>query len=241
MLHAGVADRSMWREHLDWLADAGHRAIAVDLPGFGDAEIGPGLQAPWDDVLTTLQELGVPGALLVGNSYGAAVALRIAARAPAAASALMLVSPPPLRAEPSPVLRAAWEAEESALQRGDLDGAVAAVLDAWLQPGAPEALRERVASMQRRAFERQAAAPEGQEAPDPLEQQPQALQRLRIPVLAASGETDMPDFIAGAEQIAELVPQAEVVTVAGAGHLAPLEAPEEFRAILLGFLDRLHR
>src|ERR1700741_1493969 len=55
MLHAGVADRSMWREHLDWLADAGHRAIAVDLPGFGDAEIGPGLQAPRGDGLNTPQ------------------------------------------------------------------------------------------------------------------------------------------------------------------------------------------
>jgi pimeloyl-ACP methyl ester carboxylesterase len=35
LLHAGVADRTMWSEHLEHLADAGYRAVAMDLPGFG--------------------------------------------------------------------------------------------------------------------------------------------------------------------------------------------------------------
>ena len=76
LLHAGIADRTMWSEHLDWLADAGFWAIAVDLPGFGEARIEPGPQAPWQDVLSTLKELEVPTVSLVGNSFGAAVALR---------------------------------------------------------------------------------------------------------------------------------------------------------------------
>ena len=37
LIHAGIADRSMWDEHLGWLARAGFRAVAVDLPGFGEA------------------------------------------------------------------------------------------------------------------------------------------------------------------------------------------------------------
>jgi pimeloyl-ACP methyl ester carboxylesterase len=37
LIHAGVADRAMWDEHLGWLARAGFRAVAVDLPGFGEA------------------------------------------------------------------------------------------------------------------------------------------------------------------------------------------------------------
>ena len=102
LIHAGVADRSMWSEHLGWLADVGFRAIAVDLPGFGQAAVEPGPQAPWEDVLETLHELGMERTALVGNSFGAAVALRVAAVAPAAVSSLMLVSPPPLDAEPSP-------------------------------------------------------------------------------------------------------------------------------------------
>jgi pimeloyl-ACP methyl ester carboxylesterase len=236
LLHAGIADRSMWREHLDWLADAGFRAIAVDLPGFGEAAIEPGPQAPWEDVLRTLKELEVTNATLVGNSFGGAVALRVAVVAPAAVSGLVLISAPPLDLEPSPELEAAWEAEEQALDKGDIDGAVAAVLEAWLQPGAPVALRERVAQMQRQAFELQAAAPEAEEAPDPLEGHPAALAGLTTPALAAAGEHDMPDFKQGALELAELLPHGESAVIKAAGHLAPLEAPAEFRELLLGFL-----
>lgn len=227
----------MWSEHLEWLADRGHRAIAVDLPGFGEATIAEGPQAPWADVLGTLRELDAAGATLIGNSFGAAVALRVAVVAPAAVSGMLLVSPPPLQEDPSPELSAAWEAETAALQRGDVEGAVNAVVDAWLVPNAPSGLRERVAAMQRRAIELQLAAPAAGEAPDPVERHPDAIRDLEMPVLATWGETDMPDFAAGAAEIAGLVKHGRAQMINGAGHLAPLEAPEEFRAVVLGFLD----
>ncbi len=238
LLHAGVADRSMWREHLGWLTDAGYRAIAVDLPGFGAARIPEGPQAPWEDVLQTLRELDLAQAVVVGNSFGAAVALRVAAVAPAAVSGLLLVSPPPLALDPSPELSAAWEAEEAALADGDVDGAVAAVVSAWVLPEAPAAVRERVAEMQRRAFALQEGVDAG-EAPDPLADRPEALEALRIPVLAVTGERDMPDFKLGAEQVGQHVPGGRSELLPGAGHLAPLEAPDAFRDVLLGFLGRL--
>lgn len=226
----------MWSEHLQWLAGAGFRAIAPDLPGFGDAPVGE-VQSPWEDVLRTLRELGLARATIVGNSFGAAVALRVATVAPAAVSALMLVSPPPLDLEPSPQLSAAWEAEEAALERSDIDGAVTAVLDAWL-PRAPAALRDRVGAMQRRALERQMSEPEAREADDPLERDPAILERLEFPVLATAGEADMPDFKAGAEEIASRMPQGQLSIIKGAGHLAPLETPAQFRDLLVDFLRR---
>jgi pimeloyl-ACP methyl ester carboxylesterase len=237
LLHAGVGDRGMWSEHLDPLAEAGFRAVAVDLPGFGEAPVGSGPQAPWEDVLRTIHELQLAPAALVGNSFGAAVALRCAVIAPAAVSSLVLVSPPPLHLEPSPMLAQAWEAEEAALERGDVDGAVEAVVNAWLAPTAPTELRERVAAMQRRAVELQLAAGDVEEAPDPLDSHPEALKALELPVLTAAGETDMPDFKHGAEQIAALVAHGRLYTIKRAGHLAPLEAPDEFRELLLGFLS----
>jgi pimeloyl-ACP methyl ester carboxylesterase len=223
LLHAGVADRTMWAEHLQPLADAGRRIVAVDLPGFGEAPEPPLLQ-PWDDVLETMDALGVERATLVGNSFGAAVALRVAALAPERVAALVLVSPPPREWDPSPQLQAAWDAEEAALKRGDVDGAAAAVAEAW----APARLRERVAAMQRRALETQMAAGEPEEAPDPLEGR-----RLEpVPAVIAVGEHDMPDFHAAAEAWGAELPHARRVTIAGAGHLAPLEQPEAFRELL---------
>jgi 3-oxoadipate enol-lactonase len=236
LIHAGIADRSMWDEHLGWLAQAGFRAIAVDLPGFGEAPVDDGPQAPWEDVLGTLRDLDIERAALVGNSFGAAVALRVAAVAPAAVTAMALISPPAPGLEPSPQLKAVWDTEEAALEAGDVEAAVKAIVDGWTLPDAPEALRQRVATMQRRAFELQLAVPDAAEAPDPLEEHPDVLERLQVRTLTAAGEHDMPDFIEGAQQLAQTLPDARYVTIGGAGHLAPLEAPEAFEELLREFL-----
>jgi pimeloyl-ACP methyl ester carboxylesterase len=236
LLHAGVADRSMWAEHLDPLAEAGFRALAMDVPGFGEAAVTPGEQAPWMDVLQTMDALSIKRAAFVGNSFGGAVALRAAVVAPDRISALVLVSAPPPGLEPSAELEAAWEAEESALERGDMDAAVAAIVDAWTLPDAPQELRDRVAAMQRRAFELQAEVTAATEAPDPVEEDPDALVRLDVPALVVAGEREMRDFRDGAELLARTLPRARHVVIEGAGHLAPLETPDAFRELLLGFL-----
>lgn len=236
LLHAGIADRSMWSAQLRPLADAGLRAIAVDLPGFGAAPVAPGPQAPWNDVLDTLNELGLERAALVGNSFGAAVALRVAVVAPARVSALVLVSAPVGGVEHSEQLSAAWAAEEEALERGDVDAAVDAVVQAWTLPDAPPELRERLGAMQRRAFALQLAAEEAEEAPDPVDEDPEWAARVDMPVLLAAGEHDMPDFGAGVRALAEQLPHARTTTIAGAGHLAPLEVPDAFSALVVDFL-----
>ena len=235
LLHAGIADRTMWADHLRPIADAGHRVVAMDLPGFGEAPPAPE-DAAWSDVVQTMDALSLDRAALVGNSFGGAVALRVAVVAPERAVAIALVSAPPPDLEPSDELKAAWDAEESALERGDIEGAVGAVLDAWMLADAPTTLRDRVAAMQRRAFEVQAAAGRVTEAQDPIDAQPGALGRLAIPALVAAGELDMPDFRFGAEALAQQLPHARHVVIPRAGHLAPLDQPEAFRELLLGFL-----
>jgi pimeloyl-ACP methyl ester carboxylesterase len=236
LLHAGIADRTMWSEHLEYLADAGYRAVAVDLPGFGEARVTPGEQAPWADVLETMDELSIERAALVGNSFGGAVALRVALVAPDRVSALALISAPAPDLEPSPELEAAWAAEEAALERGDIEAAVEAVVDAWTLPDASQELRDRVAAMQRRAFALQADAPPATEAPDPVEQRPEALTLLSVPTLVAAGELDKRDFCEGAEAMARTLPRARHAVIEGAGHLAPLETPEAFRELVLALL-----
>jgi pimeloyl-ACP methyl ester carboxylesterase len=236
LLHAGIADRTMWREQLEPLARAGYRALALDLPGFGAAPLAEGPQAPWTDVIETMDSLHVERAALVGNSYGGAVALRVALVAPARVSALALISAPPPQLEPSPQLQAAWDAESAALERGDIEAAVQAVVAAWTRPDAPVALRERLAAMQRLAFATQLAAGDQGEAPDPLEQDPQALTRLRTPALVAVGGHDMPDFLEAAEMLAQTLVNARHEVIEHAGHLAPLETPQDFTRLLLAFL-----
>ena len=181
LLHAGVADRSMWSEHLEPLAAAGYRVVAFELSGFGEALAGPGPWAPWSDVVGAMDELDIEQAAVVGNSFGGAVALRVAVVAPSRVSSLALVSAPAPGIEPSPQLKAAWEQEEQALERGDIDAAVDAVVRAWTLPDAPAPLRERVAEMQRRTFRLQGDAGDLTEAPDPLDEHPDAVDRDQGP------------------------------------------------------------
>ena len=162
----------------------------------------------------------------------------MAAVAPERVAGLVLVSTPPIRLDPSPELQAAWDAEEAALERGDVDAAVDAVVEAWVPPDAPEALRERVARMQRRAFERQLGAEEA-DGTDPLEADPTALGRVASPVLIAAGELDMPDFRAASQPLAALFQHAEILTIPNAGHLAPIEKPDAFRQVLFDYLAPL--
>lgn len=235
LLHAGVADRRMWAQHLPELAAAGYRVVAPDLPGFGDAHVTPGEQAPWLDVLGALDDLGIDRAVLVGNSFGGAVAQRVALVAPERVSALALISAPAPDLEPSEELEAIWAAEEEAIEREDLEAAAQAVVDGWTLPGAPQELRDLVAAMQRRAYELQEDA-DVSEAPDPLEENPERLSQIEVPTLIAAGDRDKRDFVAAAESMASAMPNARHEVIAGAGHLAPLETPEQFRELLLDFL-----
>jgi pimeloyl-ACP methyl ester carboxylesterase len=151
----------------------------------------------------------------------------------------MLVSAPHPQLSPSPELNSAWEAEESALEAGDVERAVLCVLDAWTLPETPAPMRARIASMQRRAFELQAAAGTLMEAEDPLEAGPQALAKIATPALVISGELDFADFRDGAATLVNELPHAHHVALPEAGHLAPLDQPERFRELLFTFLDEV--
>lgn len=235
LLHAGIADRTMWDEHLEPLAAAGYRVVAPDLPGFGEAAAAEPV-AHWEDVLETMDGLGIERAALVGNSFGGAVALRAAAVAPERIASLALFSagavPEP---DPSPELLAVWEAEEGALEAGDHEAAVAAVLSAWVRPQARDEVRDRIAAMQRRNYERHAGE-HAEHAPDPLEEDPELLSAIACPTLLAAGEEDMVDFRSAVPELAASLPRARTALIPDCGHLAPLEAPEGFRRLVLSAL-----
>lgn len=235
LLHAGIADRRMWREHLGWLAGTGWRAIAPDLPGFGEHVPSSDSPSPWDHTLAVMDDAGVDEAVMVGCSFGGAVALRAAVTAPDRIRGLALISAPAPGLEPSPQLHDVWTAETEAMERRDIDAAVEVVVAAWLAPDTPAELRELVADMQRRAFELEAyAGPD--EPPDPVDERPECLRDIAVPALVAAGEFDMPDFLWSAQSLAAAIPGARHAVIPGAGHLAPLEAPDVFRGLLSAFL-----
>ncbi|MEV0265439.1 alpha/beta hydrolase [Streptomyces sp. NPDC050617] len=240
LLHARPTDRTMWAAHLPLLADAGVRAIALDLPGHGDAHVpADRAAAPWTDVLDTLDHLGVDRFVLAGNSLGALTALQAAVTAPERVEGLVLVGYRPHDQPASPRLQAAWDAERTALAAGDLDAAVAAGVEAWTSAGANDDVRAHAARMLRARLTEQLAHGEPPLAPDPLGEGTAALRALVAPALVGVGEHDMPDFFEGGEGLARDLDAGRPVVIPAAGHLAPLEQPEAFCTLLLDFVRRL--
>jgi pimeloyl-ACP methyl ester carboxylesterase len=226
LLHAGIADRRMWNPQ--WAALTAERdTVRIDLPGFGESASRPARLDPVTDVLAVLD--GLERYSLVGASYGAGVAAQLALAAPDRLSSLLLSAPGgALYAEVTPDLRAFWDAENAALEAGDVAAAVQANLDTWV-PGADPAVREQVGVMQRRAFEITAGWDDVEEVErDPLPR----LGEIAVPTTVLVGTRDIDATRDTAKRVAAAIPGARLIEWPGVTHLPSMERPDEFLELL---------
>jgi pimeloyl-ACP methyl ester carboxylesterase len=97
----------------DPLERAGLRVMAIDRPGYGDSDPSPpgrrGPAAQARRILSSLTSDGAAGAILIGHSLGAAVAVHLAHLLNGHAGGLVLVNPfcRPTRPATAPLLRLA--------------------------------------------------------------------------------------------------------------------------------------
>lgn len=95
LVHGWAVSAYLWRHNILPLAAAGHRVLAIDLPGHGlsDAPSAAGsytLAAMSRYVIETLDVLALPRAAVAGQSMGGKVVLQAALDAPERISQLML-------------------------------------------------------------------------------------------------------------------------------------------------------
>lgn len=98
LLHGWGVSSYLWRHNLRALADAGHRAVAIDLPGHGlsDAPETPGaytLERFTHHVTAALDALAMPSAVVAAQSMAGKVAVRLALEVPERVRALVLFGP----------------------------------------------------------------------------------------------------------------------------------------------------
>ncbi len=248
LLH-GMGDCAIgWRGQLETLAGEGFSAIAWDMAGAGlsdkplDRAVSiPAMRALFD---AFRERLGVKRAILVGSSYGGAIALLQARMRPETVRALVLIDPA-CYADPEvtdharlfqarwftdlvyPLIPAGWLARFGIRQCvGSLDALPAGLLEEYEEearrPGVKESfvrLEQQVVPADPRAFE------EGH-------------REIRAPTLVLWGRNDRLLPLRHGERLAREIPGAELV-VLDAGHIAHLERPEETNRILLAFLRSL--
>jgi 3-oxoadipate enol-lactonase len=236
LLHSTVCDRRMWDKQFGALAEAGYRVVRCDFRGYGDTPAPDRPHNDADDVLALLDHLGVERFSLVGSSYGGRVALEVAARWPDRVNGMVLLCAGMPGHEPSAELREFWRREEELLERGDVAGAVELNVDNWLGPQADDETRDLVRAMQRRAFDVQSAAAEEFE---PIAVEVDLAAIGEIPVLAAWGAKDLPDFRQIAEHLVATLPNAWSSELSEAAHLPSLEQPTQTWPVILGFLQHV--
>jgi pimeloyl-ACP methyl ester carboxylesterase len=240
-IHCSLAHSGAWAGVLSPLA-ARLTATAFDLPGHGQS-------GDWDgagDYLTLATRVAASfietPVDLIGHSYGALVALRLAIAAPEAIRTLTLIEPV-LIAAAAGTHEGAEHADqmaafETAMLAGDRPRAAREFTAVW-GTGVPwdEMNAGQRAGVEGRIHLIAAGAPAiFGDSGDLLA--PDALESLELPVMLIRGDRSPSVIYRVTEEIAARLPDVGVATVPGAGHMVPITHPAEVAGLIGVNLDR---
>ena len=244
-MHANASTSGQWQPLMGALAP-GYRVLAADLYGAGKTPAWPAHRplALHDEValLEPVFERAAERCALVAHSYGAAVGLTAALRAPQRFSALAIYEPTLfslLDAEaPAPNaadgIRAAVAGAVAALAAGDRQLAAERFIDYWMGSGTlramPERRREAVAGsmLQVRHW---ADALFGDRTPLA------AFAELKLPVLFMLGKRSPASARGVARLLLETLPNVQVAEFDALGHMGPVTHPDVVNAVIARFLQ----
>lgn len=249
LLHGYADSADTWRRTLDRLARRGRQAIALDMPGFGAADrLRPGPVLPQLDAFAlaaarlVAEQAGEPP-VVVGNSLGGCVALRLGERDAAELAGIVPVAPAGLEhpawfrviesdrivhallAAPVPVpefvVRAAVGEAYRQLAFARPRAVAAEIVAAFTSHHRDRRTVARYLATGRRLLE---------ELRDPFR-----LQDVRCPVLLVWGERDRMVPHRGARRVIDALPETTYELIEGCGHCPQIEEPDRFVELLDAF------
>jgi pimeloyl-ACP methyl ester carboxylesterase len=214
LLHGLSGSGRWWGRNVPVFAES-FRTYTVDLPGFGESrdvrwsrldDIADGL-ADW------LVDEGLPQAHIAGHSLGGAVAARLAARHPDRVDRLVLVDA---------AIRP--DGTRTTARPANVTGTISRGLSGF----APLLVRDLLRCHPRSAVAATIDALQSDWEPH--------LRRIEASTLVVWGERDPTTPLALGQQIAAVIPDARLITLAEAGHNPMWERAETFNAEVLRFL-----
>jgi len=231
LLHAFPLDNRMWA---GLSVDA--ELITPSQRGFGGVPLGvdePSLDAVAADVLELIGDRRV---VLGGCSMGGYVAMAVLRVAPHLVSGLVLVS-----TRASADTAAGRENRHAMAARIESDGpgfvpdtvlpTLLGAVSLERRPSVVDTVRTMVSEQDGAAIgwaqRAMAARPDSSDV----------LSSTEVPTLIVRGDQDTLIPPADADALVALMPKAELVVLAGAGHLPPLEVPEEFTGAVARWLE----
>jgi pimeloyl-ACP methyl ester carboxylesterase len=243
LIHAGVADNTMWDEQLDTFARH-YRVIRYDTRGFGKT---PNTEKDFSnrqDLYDLLEHLSVERAYVMGVSRGGQIAIDFTLEHPEKVAALIPVASGMSGFDGQPTyaemaiftqMEEAWEKKEFD-RLADLEVAFWADGPGQLEGRAAQDVRERVRAMCLSNY----AVPESTGKPIVLD--PPAAGRLneiKVPTLVVVGDLDASGVLQVADVLEKEIQGAKKVVIPGTAHMLSMEQPERFSKIVLDFLAEL--
>lgn len=252
LLHGYADTADTWLQVMRGLARAGRWGIAVDLPGFGHADPrGPGPLVEQFDAFVDAVLGDVGPAVLMGNSLGAACAVRAAARRPASVAALVALDDPinarhwlarlaRRRAVPAKV----WSTVDQIPMPGHAVKWVTSVAARRVLYGPGAAVDRRLIAQWSEAISRpQALSTLGRYAFQYALETSGGHEGVRVtcPALIVHGAHDRIIPVHASLTLQRQIPGSELVVLPRSGHCPQLDNPDEVVRLTLRLLDRIQR
>lgn len=245
-VHGAIGDYRKWDGLWKDVAD-GHRFMAVTQRWFGttawpdDKPFSRDVQD--DDLVAILQALGEP-VNLVGLSNGGPVVLRAALRTPDLVQSVVVYEP-----NLADVLVGTDEGMAALDQFGAALGDTSAAVEAGDNEDAARELVEAIYALPEGGFDtldpvqkamvldNAHTMPMMWNAPDPTPLTCADLGKITVPVLVIYGAETLPLWQLASRTVAECVPNAQLATIKGVGHIGPVTAKDAFVKLVFDFVD----
>jgi pimeloyl-ACP methyl ester carboxylesterase len=235
-LHGFFGDHRVWNHQLD-LADS-YSVVAWDAPGCGGSTEPPEpfRMADYADLLAAfIEAVGLEHPHVVGNSFGATLALELACRHPAIPRSVVAADgyagwsgsfPPEVVAD-----RLTRSLPDLALSGPEL---AAKWMPGFVTPAAPPAVVDELtaitADFRADGMSVMIRALADADLRDELP-------RMTVPTLLIWGTGDVRSPVAVGEDLRARIAGSRLVLIPGAGHLSQVEAPDRFNAEVRSFLQ----
>lgn len=239
LIHAGVADMSMWDEPFHELSKQ-FRVLRYDTRGFGASKTEAVSFSNRADLLALMDHLKIDKAVIVGNSRGGQIALDFALENPSRVSGVVFVAGglsgfDPAKAGikniPTAKEKAVFDRIDALYAKKNLEKAAVLEANTWASgpeqkpDRAPAAIRERLRRMILHNNRTHTTEPK------PIVLSPPAaarLSELNVPVLVMVGDMDESATRAMADYLAKNAPHARKIVYRNTAHMISLEHPKEF-------------
>lgn len=248
LLHGWADSADTWRPLMRVLARGRRRALAVDMPGFGQAArlerekpVLPQLDRFVAAAVRHQAERTGSEVIVSGNSLGGCESMRVAERPELPIAGIVPIAPAGLdmaqwmtiiesEGALKLLLRAPVPVPEILVR--EVVGRVYRSL-AFAQPVSPEVVSSFTRHLPTRRDGIRVLAT-GRRLRAEL-REPFRLERIRCPVLIVWGELDRMVFPTGAQRVLDTVPGSRLVRIPGVGHCPQIEAPELMAGLLEEF------